>query len=354
MKRRSSFFIGGLLLGSSAVVYGMMGLFVQAAFGASEEASKALSGKTIRIIVGYSPGGGFDTLTRVIARHLPKHITGNPKIIVSNMTGAGGAVALNYVYARGTPDGLTWVASDGALVLSKILGLPGPEFDVDKFPWLGVGQTENQACMVMTRTGINTAEQFLRSPTPVRLASTVPGDSVHIRPVIAAEAVGANFKIIQGYPGTADMRLAMQSGDADAACWGWESMKVTGADMMQRKEAIPILQIGLERHPDLPNIPNILDFPMSNDAKAMLRLVAGPGAIAKLFAVSPGTPQSLLNVLRKGFADTLKDPELLADAEKSKMSISYASAEQVTKIIKEMNSTSPELKQKVAKAARPS
>ena len=353
MKLRSGFFIGGLLLGSSAVVCGMMGLFVQSALGASEEASKALSGKTIRVIVGYSPGGGFDTLTRVIARHLPKHMPGNPKIIVSNMTGAGGAVALNYVYARGTPDGLTWVASDGALVLSKILGLPGPEFDVDKFPWLGVGQTENQACMVMTRTGINTAEQFLRSPTPVRIASTVPGDSVHIRPVIAAEAVGANFKLIQGYPGTADMRLAMQSGDADAACWGWESMKVTAADMLQRKEAIPILQIGLERHPDLPNVPNILDFPMSNDAKAMLRLVAGPGAIAKLFAASPGTPQSLLNVLRKGFADTLKDPELLADAEKSKMSISYIPAEQVTKIIKEMNSTSPELKQKVAKAARP-
>jgi len=347
MKLCRRFFVCALLLGLST------GLLVRPARAASEEPSKAFSAKTIRIIVGYSAGGGFDTVTRVIARHLPKHLPGKPQIIVSNMTGAGGAVALNYVYSRGTPDGLTWVASDGALVLSKILGLPGPDFDVDKFPWLGVGQTENQACMVMTRTGITTAEQFLRSPTLIRLASTVPGDSVHIRPVIAAEAVGANFKIIQGYPGTADMRLAMQSGDADAACWGWESMKVTAADMMQRKEAIPILQIGLERHADLPNVPNILDFPMSNDAKAMLRLVAGPGMIAKLFAASPGTPQPVLNVLRKGFAETLKDPELLADASKSKMSISYVSAEQVMKIIKEMNSTSPELKQKVAKAARP-
>jgi tripartite-type tricarboxylate transporter receptor subunit TctC len=341
------FLVCALLLGLSAR------FFVQPALGASEDVTKPLSGKTIRIIVGYSPGGGFDTLTRVIARHLSKHIPGKPNVIVSNMTGAGGAVALNYVYARGTPDGLTWVSSDGALVLSKILGLPGPEFDVDKFPWLGVAQSDHQVCMVMTRAGITTADQFLHSKTPIRIASTVPGDSVHIRPVIAAEAVGANFKMIQGYPGTADMRLAMQSGDADAACWGWESMKVTGADMMQRKEAIPILQIGMERHADLPNVPNILDFPMSNDAKVMLRLVAGPGAIAKLFAVSPGTPQPVLDVLRKAFADALKDPELLADAEKSKMSISYTSAEQVTKIIKEMNSTSPELKQKVAKAARP-
>ncbi|HSE87248.1 MAG TPA: tripartite tricarboxylate transporter substrate-binding protein [Candidatus Binatia bacterium] len=341
------FLVCALLLGLSAR------FLVQPVHGASEDAPKALSGKTIRIIVGYSPGGGFDTLTRIVARHLSKHIPGKPNVIVNNMTGAGGAVALNYVYARGTPDGLTWVASDGALVLSKILGLPGPEFDVDKFPWLGVAQSDHQVCMVMTRTGITTAEQFLHSKTPIRIASTVPGDSVHIRPVIAAEAVSANFKLIQGYPGTADMRLAMQSGDADAACWGWESMKVTGADMLQRKEAIPILQIGVERHPDLPNVPNILDLPMSNDAKVMLRLVAGPGAIAKLFAVSPGTPQPVLDVLRKAFADALKDPELLADAEKSKMSISYTSAEQVTKIIKEMNSTSPELKQKVAKVARP-
>jgi tripartite-type tricarboxylate transporter receptor subunit TctC len=341
------FLVCALLLGLSAR------FFVQPALGASEDVTKPLSGKTIRIIVGYSPGGGFDTLTRVIARHLSKHIPGKPNVIVSNMTGAGGAVALNYVYARGTPDGLTWVSSDGALVLSKILGLPGPEFDVDKFPWLGVAQSDHQVCMVMTRTGITTAEQFLHSKTPIRIASTVPGDSVHIRPVIAAEAVSANFKMIQGYPGTADMRLAMQSGDADAACWGWESVKVTAADMMQRKEAIPILQIGMERHADLPNVPNILDLPMSNDAKVMLRLVAAPGAIAKLFAVSPGTPQPVLDVLRKAFADALKDPELLGDAEKSKMSISYTSAEQVTKIIKEMNSTSPELKQKVAKAARP-
>jgi len=346
MKICNGFLVGGLLLGLS-------GLFLQPALGASDDVAAALSNKTIRIIVGYSAGGGFDTVTRVIARHLSKHMPGNPRVIVSNMTGAGGAVAFNYVYSRGTPDGLTWVASDGALVLSKILGLPGPEFDIDKFPWLGVAQTDSQACMVMTRTGITTAEQFLKSPTPLRIASTVPGDSVHIRPVIAAEAVGANFKIIQGYPGTADMRLAMQSGDADAACWGWESMKVTAADMLQRKEAIPILQIALERHPDIPHIPNILDFPMSNDAKVMLRLVAGPGVIAKLFAVTPGTPQPVLSALRKGFADTLKDPELLKDAEKSKMTISYVSAEQVSKIIKEMNSTPAELKQKVAKAARP-
>ncbi|HWO41383.1 MAG TPA: hypothetical protein VNO43_06225, partial [Candidatus Eisenbacteria bacterium] len=143
MKIGNGFIVAGLLLG-------FPGLFLRPALGASDDAAAALSNKTIRIIVGYSPGGGFDTVTRVIARHLSKHIPGNPRVIVSNMTGAGGAVAFNYVYSRATPDGLTWVASDGALVLSKILGLPGPEFDVEKFPWLGVAQTDSQACMVMT------------------------------------------------------------------------------------------------------------------------------------------------------------------------------------------------------------
>lgn len=316
-------------------------------------AAPTFEGKTIRIVVAYSPGGGFDTLTRLLARHLSKHLPGNPRIIVVNMTGAGGAVALNYVYEKSKPDGLTWVTSDGALVLSKILGLPGPAFDVDKFPWLGVAQVDHQVCMVMTRTGITSAKEFLSSKEPIRIASTVPGDSVHIRPAVASEAVGANFKLILGYHGTSDMRLAMQSGEADAACWGWESMRVTAKDMLDRKEGIPILQVGFDRHPDLPDVPNILEFPMSEDAKAMLRLVMGPGAIAKLFAVPPGTSAETLAVLRKGFAETLEDPELLSEAEKSKIRLSYVSAEDVSDMVQEMNATPRELKDKVTKIARP-
>lgn len=315
--------------------------------------SAQFSGKTIRIVVGYGAGGGFDTLTRLVARHLPRHFPGSPTFIVTNMTGAGGAVAFNYVYSRAKPDGLTWVTSDGALVLSRILGLPGPEFDVEKFPWLGVAQTDHQTCMVMTRTGIKTAEQFLRSKQPIRIASTIPGDSVHIRPVMAAQAVGANFRLILGYHGTADMRLAMQAGEADAACWGWESMRVTAADMLERKEAIPILQVGFQRYQDLPDVPNILEFPMSEEHKAMLRLVMGPGAIAKLFAVPPGTPPEVLDALRQSFARTFKDSNLLADAEKAKIRLSFTSSQDVEKIIKEMISTPEELKKRVAKIARP-
>jgi tripartite-type tricarboxylate transporter receptor subunit TctC len=330
----------------------VVGLYVNS-IGGNGFAAPTFEGKTIRIVVAYSPGGGFDTLTRLLARHLPRHLPGNPSIIVVNMTGAGGAVALNYVYEKSKPDGLTWVTSDGALVLSKILGLPGPAFDVEKFPWLGVAQVDHQVCMVMARTGIKTAKEFLSSKEPIRIASTVPGDSPHIRPALASEAAGANFKLILGYHGTADMRLAMQSGEADAACWGWESMRVTGADLLQRKEGIPILQVGFDRHPDLPDVANILEFPMSQDAKAMLRLVMGPGAIAKLFAVPPGTPPDTLNALRQGFAAALKDPELLAEADKIKIRLSYVSAQEVNDIVKEMVATPQEQKEKVAKIARP-
>ncbi len=315
--------------------------------------SPSFAGKTIRIIVGYSPGGGFDTLSRLLARHISRHFPGNPTILVTNMTGAGGAVSFNYVYSRAKPDGRTWVTSDGALILSKILGIPGPNFDVEKFPWLGVAQESHTVCLVMTRTGIKTADQFLKSKKRIRIASTVPGDSVHIRPIMAAQAVGANFKLILGYHGTSGMRLAMHGNEADAACWGWQSIKVTGADMMKRKEAIPILQIGFGRHPDLPKVPNILEFPMSQDDKKMLRLVMAPGSIAKIFAAPPGTPPEILKVLRRGFADTLKDPKLRAQAKKLKISLAYTSPEKITQIIKEMISTPTELKKKVAKIARP-
>jgi len=217
--------------------------------------SPSFAGKTIRITVGYSPGGGFDTLSRLLARHMSRHFPGNSTILVANMPGAGGAVSFNYVYSRAKPDGRTWVTSDGALILSKILGIPGPNFDVEKFSWLGVVQESHTVCLVMTRTGIKTADQFLKSKKRIRIASTVPGDSVHIRPLMVAQAVGANFKLILGYRGTSGMRLAMHGNEAGAACWGWQSMKVTGADMMKRKEAIPILQIGFGRHPDLPKVP---------------------------------------------------------------------------------------------------
>jgi len=309
------------------------------------------AGKTIRIIVGYGPGGGFDTFARLVARHIPRHISGNPTVIVQNMSGAGGAVAFNYVYSRAKPDGLTWVTSDGALILSKILELPGPEFDAEKYPWLGVGMSSHRVCIVMTRTGITSAEQFLHFREPVRLAATSPGDAVHIIPAIMSEAVGANFKIIVGYDGTADMRMALQAGEADGQCSSWESMKVKAADMLARNDAIPVLQCGYERHLDLPDVPNIFDFPMSEEAKVMLKLVIGPGILAKLYAVPPGTPPERLKALRQAFADTLKDPGLLAEAQKMKLPISYKSPDEVTEIIRGMMATPPELKKKVAKIA---
>jgi tripartite-type tricarboxylate transporter receptor subunit TctC len=224
---------------------------------------------------------------------------------------------------------------------------------VEKFSWLGVAQSDHDVCIVMTRTGIKNANQFLHSEKPIRIGSTAVGDSVLIRPTVAGEAAGANFKIILGYGGTSDMRLAMQTGETDAACWSWESMRVTAADLMKAKEAIPILQVTFERQPDLPDVPNILEFPMSDDAKSMLKLVMGPGMIAKLFAAPPGVPQNILDILRKGFADTLKDPDFLAEAKKVNIPISYTSPEQIMKITKEMISTPQEIKNRVAAMVRP-
>ncbi len=316
--------------------------------GFTAEHEDFFKGKTIRIIVGYGAGGGFDTLARLIARHIPRHIPGEPNVIVQNMSGAGGAVAFNYVYSHAEPDGLTWVTSDGALILSQILGLPGPAFDPQAYPWLGVGMGSHRIFAVMARTGITTTSQLLSTPEPLRIAATAPGDSVHIIPAVMVQALGANFKIIAGYDGTADMQLALQAGEADAQCSSWASMKVRGADLLARKVMIPLLQCGHQRHKDLPEVPNIFELSMSDDARAMLNLVIGPSVIAKLYAVPPKTSPERLKVLRKAFADTLNDPKLLAEARKMKLPVSYTSPEEITAIIREMAATRPELKQKVA------
>jgi hypothetical protein len=157
--------------------------------------------------------------------------------------------------------------------------------------------------------------------------------------------------MIVGYDGTSDMHMALQAGEADALCSSWESMRVKAADMLARNEAVPVLQLGYERHLDLPEVPNIFDFPMSQGAEAMLKLVIAPGVLAKLYAVPPGMPPERLEVLRRAFANTLKDPTLLAEAERMKLTVSYRSPNEITRIIRDMMATPADLKKRVADIA---
>ena len=189
-------------------------------------AQSAFEGKVIRIVVGFSAGGGFDTYSRAIARHIGKHIPGNPSIVVENMTGAGSIVAANHLYRVAKPDGLTIGNFHGFQILNQVLGAPGIEFDARKLQWLGVPVQDTGACALTKASGIGSIEQWQTAKQPVKLGGVGPGDASYGMARVLKEVLGLPVQPIPGYKGTADIRLAAESGEIAGGCWQWESIKV--------------------------------------------------------------------------------------------------------------------------------
>jgi tripartite-type tricarboxylate transporter receptor subunit TctC len=185
-------------------------------------------GKTIRIIVGFSAGGGFDIYARVIARHIGKHIPGNPSIIVENMTGAGSLISANYVYKVAKPDGLTIGNFNGGLFLNQVMEQPGIEFDARKFEFIGAAVTEECAYAFTKASGITSIEKWMASKTPLKMGGSAPGTAPDNMIRIAKTALGLPIQIITGYKGTADIRLAAESGEIAGSAWSWYSMSYAG------------------------------------------------------------------------------------------------------------------------------
>jgi tripartite-type tricarboxylate transporter receptor subunit TctC len=220
--------------------------FLLLVFGGTRAASPQddfYRGKTIRIVVGYSAGGGFDTYSRAIARHLAKHIPGKPAVIVENMPGAAGLVAANSIYRAGRPDGLTIVNFQGTQVMGQILGREGVEFDARKFEWVGAPTRENAVCALTRASGITSAQQWASSPAPVKLGSVAPGGATHDVPRVLQGALGLPIHLVRGYKGTAEIRLAAQSGEVSGGCWPWESLRPTWRQALDAGEATVVLQV---------------------------------------------------------------------------------------------------------------
>jgi len=213
-------------------------------------------GKTIRIVVGFTAGGGFDAYSRALARHMPRHILGNPTIVVENMPGAGSLISANYLYKIAKPDGLTIGHFIGGLLLGQVLGQKGVEFDARKFEYIGAPVYEHPVCATTTASGITSLEKWMASPTPVKMGGVAPGASNPDNITRAARAtIGLPTQIVTGYKGTAEIRLAAESGELAGACWGWGSLRATWRKGLDAREVQVVLQITPKPHPDLPNVP---------------------------------------------------------------------------------------------------
>lgn len=290
-------------------------------------------GKNLRIVVGLAAGGGFDTYSRAIARHMGKHIPGNPAIIVENMPGAGGLIAANHVYKVAKPDGLTIGNFNGGLFMQQVLGRAGIEFDAAKFEHLGVPAKDSAACALTKASGITSMEQWIAAKTPIKLGATAPGAITYDTPKIIQAALGLPIHVVAGYKGTADIRLASEGGELAGGCWSWESIKATWTKALASGDSMVVVQALPKPHPDLAKVALAIDFARTEEARQLIQSgIHDVTAINRVYVMPPATPKARADMLRRAFINTMKDPEFRADAEKSKLEIDPLSGEEVEKI----------------------
>jgi len=312
------------------------------------EAQSFFAGKTVRIVVGLAPGGGFDTYARLVARHLGKHIPGNPTVIVENMTGAGGLISANHLYRVAKPDGLSLAHVPGTLLLGQVLGQPGVEFDARKFEYIGATMKEEVVCALTKASGITSIEQLMAAKTPVKIGAVAPGAPTDNTPRILKAALGLPIQVVTGYKGTAEIRLAAESGEVAGACWAWESMRATWRKSLDAGEAIPILQVTPKPLPDLARVPLAISLAKTDEARRLIQVGIQDGsAYSRPFMAPPGTPKERVQILRKAFQDTLIDKALLAEAEKAKMLLDPVSGEELEKLIADLFTLDPSFVEKL-------
>jgi tripartite-type tricarboxylate transporter receptor subunit TctC len=302
--------------------------------GAPLEAQSFFAGKTVRIIVGLAPGGGFDTYARLVARHIGKHIPGNPTVVVENMTGAGGLISANHLYRVAKPDGLTLAHAPGTLLLGQVLGQPGVEFDARKFEYVGATVKEEPVCALTKASGITSIEQLMAAKTPVKIGAVAPGAPSDNTPRILKAALGLPIQIVTGYKGTAEIRLAAESGEVAGACWAWESMRSTWRKALDAGEAIPILQVAAKPLEDLPRVPVAIGLANTDEARRLIQVGIQDGSLySRPFMAPPGTPKERVQILRKAFQEVLHDKALLAEADKARLTLDPVSGEELEKLI---------------------
>jgi tripartite-type tricarboxylate transporter receptor subunit TctC len=314
--------VGLLLIGGAGEV------FAQANF---------YEGKTIRFIVGFSAGGGYDAYTRTIARHMGKHVPGNPVFVVDNMAGAGSLISANYVYKAAKPDGLTVGHFIGGLFLQQLLGKPGIEFDSLKFEYIGVPAQDHFILSVAKSAGITDPDKWIASKQVVKFGGVSTGSGTDDFPNLLKATIGLPIQMVSGYKGTADIRLAFNSAEVAGISNSWESMKSTWKKELESGDLSIVLQVTSKPHPELLKVPLAVNLAKTEEAKKLIQTVERVhGPSVRPYVVPPGTPKDRVQILRRAFMDTMKDSAFLAEAKKATLDINAADGAELEQNVKDI------------------
>ena len=311
-------------------------------------------GKTIRVVVATSAGGGFDAYTRMITRHMGKFVPGNPAFVVENMPGAGHLIGANHMYKVAKPDGLTLGHFQGGLFLYQVFGRPGIEFDAKQFEFIGSPIKESRACAFTKASGIISVEKWLASKTPVKLGGIGGAAPDDIARMLAA-TTALPVQLVAGYKGTSEIRMAAESGELAGGCWTWDSIRATWTKAIQSGDAVVVLQLLSKPHPELANMPLAQSLAKSDEARQLMQAgVQDPADYYRPYVLPPRTPKDRVEILRKALQDTMKDPEFLADAAKSRLDIDPVTGTELENLVRGLFKLSPSMISKLKTILLPS
>jgi tripartite-type tricarboxylate transporter receptor subunit TctC len=333
------------------VIAATMLVSMPAAIMAAETSADFYKGRNIEMYIGYSVGGAYDLYARVISRHMGNKIPGKPTFVPKNMTGAGSLRLANWLYRVAPKDGTTIGTIGRGIAFDPLLIGKGDQFDATKFNWLGSANNEVSVCVAMAGSGVTKFDDLYTKQLTV--GGTGTSADTDQFPRVLNNVLGTKFKIVEGYPGGNDVVLAMERGEVQGRCgWSWSSVKATHKAWIDNGKMIVLAQLSLNKHPELPNVPLVMDLAKNDEQRQILKLIFARQVMGRPYVAPPDLPADRVATLRKAFMDTMHDKEFLADAEKTQLEINPVSGEEVEKLVKDVYATPDEIKAKAKAAAK--
>jgi tripartite-type tricarboxylate transporter receptor subunit TctC len=313
----------------------------------AQPAEQFYKGKALELFVGYATGGSNDLYARAVSRHLGRHVPGEPTIVVKNMPGAGSKVAANHIFNVAPQDGTVLGLLAATLPLEGKLGLPGVRFDAAKFNWLGrVGSGINVTMMRHDAPVKNIEDLLYQEAT---LSATTAGGPIYLFPYVLNNLIGTKFKIILGYPGSAQAMLAMERGETEGHSTAVEAVKLVHPDWISEKKVKFIVQYGFQKHPDLPDVPLAINLARNDEERTILRAVLSSAEVGKSVVTGPGVPRERVTSLREAFDRMVADPPFTAELTAQRVGVEPMSGKDLANLVDEIAAISPSMLDKIRK-----
>jgi tripartite-type tricarboxylate transporter receptor subunit TctC len=318
---------------------------------AQDDVAAFYKGKVVRLLVGIGVGSGYDINARLLARHLPKYIPGNPSVIVQNQPGAGSLTMTNQLYAGGPFDGTAIGASFNGLPTTPLLQPAGARFEAVKLNWVGSTNRETQAMYVWHTAPVGKLSDL--TSIEMVVGAQAPGSTQYDYPKLAEKLFGWKVKVITGYEATPKIHLAMERGEVHGTWANWSTLKAISEQWIKDKKIRILAQWALRKHPEMPDVPLILELAKTPEQKQSLDLALARLEFGRPFFMPPNVPADRVNAIRRAFDATMKDKEFLEEANKLKIEIDPLSGEQVAALIEQIYKTPTATVERVRDAMAP-